>query len=607
MGAEYRVETRCPRASMYGGGVTDRRGTEGFSVAPQRIGGGRGRGPWRGRPLRAVAVLAVGLAIVGIAFLGPHLSGRPYFDIAFFATPVPSPTPTPSGTPEPIAFGPTSLPAITRNDGGSLTGHVAAWSDGLHVLDLGEGTVNGTVYTDFGRDVIVPAPDGDGWWCVCMQDMGGDEVTGITREVQLLRVRPDGTTTTPRTITTLGDANPALSRGIQTDVDLAPDGRSGMIAVGRQTATAWEYSVARLDLVGATIGPWTALGRQVAPPLPTPTPSPNPDNPTGNYVSAAGPYVRLSRDGSQAVVWSQIQQVANDTVTFTENVGWRIPIDAAGNPGEPSVAKAFATFPEWCPFTAYARDDRLVVTCFVFPAEGSPDQPTLRLMDIGSDGAVARQVDVPQAQGFFAEPLLDTANGVMWLWDSTNLTLIRVDTSDLTVTSTTFDPLVEQTPGVAAFRGAPPVWDRVGSAVNMFGGSQMTGSPDGKRLFLLGYEHQPRVGRDTPGSLGVFVVDPSTLGLVERWAPAAYYSSIETVLGGKVVAASGQGGMDADGQERALASVGDVPRRGRRPDPAEVRSGRRGVPADRPGALTDRATRAPRPAILRTRRNGPVV
>jgi hypothetical protein len=530
--------------------MTDRRGDEGFSVAPQRIGGesGSGRGPLRGRPLKAILVLVACLSVIGVAGLGPRLSGKPNFDIAFFATPVPSATPTPSETPRSVFFGPTPLPEITRNDGGSLSGRVAIWADGLRVLDLGGGTVGGVVYTDFSRDVVIRAPDGNGWWCVCMQDSGGDEATGVTREVQLLRIAADGTASAPRTITTLGDAkDPAANRAIQTDIDLGPDGLSGLVTVGRQTTTSWEYSVARIDLVQATIGPWTAVGRQMAPPAPEPSATPNPDNP-GTYVNAAGPYIRLSPDGSQAVIWSQIQQVSNDTITFTENLGWRIPVDAAGNPGEPLAAAAFARFPDWCPFTAFVRDDRLVATCLVFPVEGSSGQPALRLFDIGSDGEVTRQLDLPQPEGFFAEPLLDTANGVMWLWDASNLTLTRVDTTDLTITSTTFDPLVERTPGVAAFRDAPRVWDRPGSAVRMFGPRLMTGSLDGRRLYLLGYDRQPRQGRDAPGSLGVLVVDPSSLELVDRWAPAAYYSSVESVLDGKVVAVGGQGGMDADGR-----------------------------------------------------------
>jgi hypothetical protein len=189
-----------------------------------------------------------------------------------------------------------------------------------------------------------------------------------------------------------------------------------------------------------------------------------------------------------------------------------------------------------------------VATCPVFPREGASDQPTLRLFDIGADGGIARQVDIPQPEGYISEPLIDTANGVVWLWDATNLTLTRVDTSDFSLTSTTFDPLVERSPGVAAFRDAPRVWNRAGSAVGMFGPSQITGSPDGRRLYLVGFDREPRLGRDAPGSLGVFVVDPSSLELVDRWAPAAYYFSIETVLDGKVVAAGGQGGMDAEGR-----------------------------------------------------------
>jgi hypothetical protein len=531
--------------------MTDRRAGEGFSVAPQRIGGGRsgGRGPWRGRPLKAVVVLVACLSIVGVAFLGPRLSGKPNFDIAFFATPVPSTTPKASETAPPLFFGPTPLPEITRTDGGTLTGQVAVWADSMRVLDLGSGTVEGSVYANFGRDVLVADPDGAGWLCICMTDTGGDGVTGVTTDVQVIRISADGTEIGRTTVTTLGDAkDPTSTNPVQTDFDLAPDGRAGLMSFGVQRGTAWEYSVARLDLVEGTIGPSVVIGSQVAPPVPASSATPNPDNP-GTYTNAAGPYIRRSPDGSQAFVWSQIQQVSNDTLTFTENRGWRVPLDAAGDPQEPRVAPAFGKLPEWCPTTGYVRPDRLVMTCFLFPTDASPDQKMgVRFIEVGIDGTAAKQADLPAPQNFFSEPLFDTANGVVWLWDPYGLTLVRVDTEDFSSTSTTFDPLVARSPGLRSFAGARPVWDHAGSSVGLYGGGQIAGAPDGSRLYLIGFQRDVQPNAAGQASLGVFVVDPATLALVDRWAPAAAYSSIETVLDGRLVALSGMPGMDADGR-----------------------------------------------------------
>jgi type VI protein secretion system component VasF len=60
--------------------MTERRGDQGFSVAPSRV-DGTGSG-WRGRRRRLTTwlVLAAAAAVVVIAVLGPRLQQRPSLD-----------------------------------------------------------------------------------------------------------------------------------------------------------------------------------------------------------------------------------------------------------------------------------------------------------------------------------------------------------------------------------------------------------------------------------------------------------------------------------------------------------------------------------------------
>ena len=529
--------------------MTDRRADEGFAVVPQRIGGGRSGGPGRGRQAKAAIALAIAAGIVGIAVFGPRLSGRPNFDIAFFATPTPNSTPTPTATIRPVLDGATPLPDITRSDGGALTGAIAVWADGVRILDLGAGTSLPVLQTDFGRDLVVRAPEGVGWWCVCMQDVGGGPDLGMTRDIGIDRFSSEGVDGSFSRVASLGDPDPAKSLFIQSDIELAPDRRSGLIVVGRLTTTSVEYSMARIDLVGATIGPWTALGRLEIPPFPTPSgaPSPNPENSSNN---PGGPFIRRSPDGTFAVVWSQFQQYSNDQVTFQRSLGWSVPLDKAGNPGPPEAAPSLATLPDVCPWIGFIGPGRLVSICAQLPGDPAPPDgaPAWQLIEIGSDGRIGRHIKVPSTEQYFTDPLFDVANGVVWLWDPIGLTIVRVDTKERTAATKKFDPLLERVPGGPELPGVQPVWSRPMSSLTMWSQPQITGAPDGSALYALGYSlDQPPDAQGQP-SLGVFVIDPKTLAVVDRWDPAANYVAIEPVLGGRAVAVTGQPGVDAGGR-----------------------------------------------------------
>src|SRR5205814_7900977 len=105
-------------SGLYGEYMTERRGDQGFTVTPQRLGGHDVRGGSRRRRVGLAVVSAAAAAIFTIGWLGPRLNDRPSFDTAFFATPTPTssaPSPTPTPTFVPIGpIGGTPPPPLTR-------------------------------------------------------------------------------------------------------------------------------------------------------------------------------------------------------------------------------------------------------------------------------------------------------------------------------------------------------------------------------------------------------------------------------------------------------------------------------------------------------------
>src|SRR6476659_6120046 len=171
--------------------MTDRRGDQGFSVAPQRIGNDDGPGRSRVRRIGFVRVLTASAAVVTIAWIGPRLNDRPSFDVSFFATPRPSGSPSAAPTVEPFRpAGPTPLPAITRPDGPIPIGRIAVQGDLFRVLDLASGSVETGSPTQWWRDAIFRSSTGSGWTCICLSD--SQDADGQTLGVRLDNIDPSG-------------------------------------------------------------------------------------------------------------------------------------------------------------------------------------------------------------------------------------------------------------------------------------------------------------------------------------------------------------------------------------------------------------------------------
>ena len=113
----------------------------------------------------------------------------------------------------------------------------------------------------------------------------------------------------------------------------------------------------------------------------------------------------------------------------------------------------------------------------------------------------------------------------------------------------TFDPATTAAPGGSPGGGtSAPDWRDADSAVQQYFFSQMSASPDGSSIYLVGYKPVSPEMEFGPASLGILVVDRSTLALDARWAPAAAYVSVAVTPDGLVLA-SGAAGVDTDGRE----------------------------------------------------------
>ena len=89
-------------------------------------------------------------------------------------------------------------------------------------------------------------------------------------------------------------------------------------------------------------------------------------------------------------------------------------------------------------------------------------------------------------------------------------------------------------------------WHDGDSAVKLNGYGVIAGGPSGDRLYSVGFDPQSTSDSGAQPSRGIFVIDRSTLALVDRWAPAADYISVAALTNG-VVVASGMPGVQTDG------------------------------------------------------------
>ena len=554
-----------PAPALYGEHMTERRGDPGFTVATQRLGGDGG--PRRSRTRRIGLALVVGAsaAIFTIAWLGPRLSDRPSFDVAFFATPTPTATASGSGSPAATPFdgssNATPLPSITRPDGAVVSGQVPIVTDAFHLLDLATGDIATGPPARFGRDAVFRSATGGGWTCVCFGD--GVQAFQQTLIARIIGIDPAGSVTDATDIAVL----PTLARGLDmqpglsTDVDIFDGGRRGILATANREGDAWRLKISPIDVSGRRLGASVELGVADAPtlePVGGPSGRPGPGGSAAPELTVLesvdafidGPHIRVSPDGRVAFVWALVQRSPSDGPSVGAVHAWRIALNADGAPGKVTDAPALARLPTYCGAVGFAAADRLAWLCQLISDDGSiPFEGSWQVgtMDLEGRPAGVTRIDHPDS-GYFDAPLFDRANGQIYIWDPTGLTIVRVDVHSLDVQQATFDPLATTSAGVEPGGGSTtPDWHDAESAVSSFGFGTIAGSLDGSRLYALGFETEGTSESGAQPSRGVFAIDGSSLALVDRWAPASLYMSVSALPGG-LVAATGVAGVTSDGQ-----------------------------------------------------------
>ena len=535
--------------------MSERRGDQGFAVATQPIGGRSGRR--RRAPGRigvAIVVLAsLGLVVVG--FLGPRISNPPNFDIGYFATPTPRDTPTPTPRPTPLDATPfvTPLPVLTRPDNGPpLAGELILSGTAIQRLDLATGATEDLVPITQWQDGVVRLGD-DRVACICI--VSGFDDRGATRTVRLIVLDTTTDATVSSDLATYASSPEFAIDQPDPVFDVAFDGGAahGVLAMATRTASDWRISIRGFDPNVGESGPDVPLGTIAVPafpgPSPTPAPTPSPNEPVSSNIYLDGPHVRIAPDGRTAFVFGVAQHYSDYRDPVFTRGAWRIRLAEDGSVEDVAPFADFGRLPTYCSGTGFVGNDMLVAVCAAQDSV-NPNATRWTAHVFDADGRLLRSIGLASSGQYgYAEPLVDDGNGRIFLWDQVDLRIARVDLATGAVASAKFDAAASTTEGVAsAGPGRPPSWHDTESALQQSPYDILAGSPDGRRLYATGF--QPREGPDFYGqrSLGVFVIDPETLGLVQHWSPVANDTAISVLADGRI-AVSAQPGMNAAGDQ----------------------------------------------------------
>lgn len=503
-----------------------------------------------------LVALGAGIVVVGIAWAGPRLDQSPDFNLGYFATPVPRATPTQSPTARPTGPStsprPTPLPPITRPEGVTLEGQVAIVADRFRVLDLVTGASAEGPEIVRGRDAVFPSADGDGWTCVCFVD---DRHEPTSLGLAILRSESDGSGWQSLDLGptfSMGDVRVGPGRWFE--VDLAADGRHGLIATAEQVDQAgdWTFAVRSIDVTRGRVGAAHDLGSLPVPLFPQPSadpgasvaPEPLPEE--NAYVD--GPNVRMAPDGRSAFVWATAQRSRADGVSASEQRGWRVALDDNGAIASVTESTVFHDLTPFCWSVGFVSDDRLMWICRTYGLDPvGPAVETLSIRILDGEGRLERTADLPSTGSYEGTPLVDRANGFAYFWSPSSLLLTRIDLATMDVLMATFEEAGAPTAGVVAGGGQSPDWHELDSIMARSSYPQMIGETGSSRLFLVGAAPTPAGQSPFQRSLGVFVADGATLALLDRWAPAANYVTLANPSPGLVMAV-GVANSDAEGR-----------------------------------------------------------
>lgn len=532
--------------------MADRR-EQNFEVVPTRIGGPGGSGrPGGRRRLPIALVIAVAVAIPGIAWMGPRIEWRPEVDLSFLR---PTPTPVPSRTPRAV-FQPTSLPATPLPDVTVVAGEHPTEPfpidvNGLRLVDPTTGKLGEAMELRLDTDAVFASADGNGWWCVCFNRSSDSSHETVFAEIR--HVDGTGRTTSRQAIGEyVSTATPPASDFyIRFDLELAPDGTTGYLASATRSGNDWAVAVDTIDLVRGVLTGRVDLGSLDVTPIPGPTPPPD-QGTNESYLS--GPLIRLSPDGRRLLVWAWVDRYTwNGEQGSSTPMAWTIDLDFGGGGvelGRPTAfAEAIADRLRQCMWAAWTAPDEITAICW------PRDQATLTLgaSILRADLSEVRRTDITGTmQAWFADPILDLANRAVYLWQPTAHVLHRLDIDAGRTDRIEVDPDSTVGGGGGAGPGGvssrkQPQWATLGSDFRLWTIPQVLAEPGGSRLFALGSLEGSR--GDGPGfaSTGIWVFDAREFTVVDHWAPVTSYSGLGLSDDGRWLLATGVPGADADG------------------------------------------------------------
>lgn len=483
---------------------------------------------------RSTALIAVGLAgfvFAGIVLGVTNIGGPERLPPLVFATndiesaePSPRPTrrgePTTPPWPDHLVLGDT-LPSERR----------LVYGDGLQVLDVGHGALS---RGPWGWDGVLPIDD-DELACVCFRRGVTDAATG-EMDVALVfrRFSLDGRLLLERDIGLLEAVRsvPEMNEGFNVSTVVTPDRTRIVAVVAALQAGLWSVSVFDVDVAtGEVIGQRrvAAIPLALDEPQPSASPAPIPGNPPdGRYVWAN--QAAMSRDGRTAYVGVAYSEILRGNWS-NGSQDWMVPLGSDG----PGDARPFAeelALPRdgWCVSRAnWAASGVLVQVCV--PRPDDPSMSAFWVRRVHPDGSAANPVamDEPPQSEYWSNPVPDASGDHAFLWYPRLHRIVRVDLATGSMELADVGPAVEPNSGRGFLGGEP-------SAVL---------SPDGSRLYALGVAD---VDLADGAPTGIWVIDTTTLELIDHWDPVAYFTSLAVSADGRFVYAIGSPDHDAEGR-----------------------------------------------------------
>jgi hypothetical protein len=535
---------------------------QGYEIATTRVGGQPGPGgperPNRGR-FRIALVLLVALAIPAIAFVGPRIVWRPEVDLSFLRpTPAPAPTPdpTPTGvpraTPAPTA---TPLPPVTVAAGRLPAEPLPIDAAGLRLIDPSTGALGFTSGMTLDNDAVFREIGGEGWLCVCFRHSATESSESL--EVSVRHFDRTMKETQLFEIASYQSAAPVgLDYGIRLDLERSPDGRIAYLAIGVRDLDRWTVTIEAIDLERGRLLDDAKLATFR---LQTPVaPAPSSGDPSSGDPSAEsfldGPFARLSPDGRElAVVASLLPNTETgqaDRRAWFVGVGGDAPHGQIGKvqPVEGDLRDALAP----CTVMAWLGPDELLMSCWEGSSAGVI-ATTARSFDVDGRRTGTMSFQFSEAARL-TEPVIDTANRLVYYWEPDAHILHRLDLEHGTQVELVVDvSATELRVSVSPDATSPeqvPVWATATSDFPHYSLPQLVAAPGGTTLYAVGltvpaaedYSGEWRLGSD-----GIWVIDSSSLALVGHWPAAAAYGSIAISPDGEWLTAVGQGGADVAG------------------------------------------------------------